>query len=339
MSGRISIVYNEPVPETYHSIGEGEAVAGVLDSVAAVREALEQLRYEVLTVPLEPPLALARARLKRLDGDMVFNLFEGFNGPPESEADFAVILEEAGLCFTGSPSWALLLCQDKSLAKQVLRVCGIPTPDWQVITPETLDDFTLSLPCIVKPLGEHASHGISEKSVVGDLAALEKQVRSIYRIYDRPSMVEVFVPGREFCALVVGNRCPEVFPVEEIVYDLPPDRPRILTYSAKWVDEDVYSKGTTPVCPAEVEPRLAQSIRALALNSFVALGCRGYARVDIRQDEEGQLKVLDVNPNPDISPRAGAVLQAAAAGMDHVTFVSRILSLAKERFGFLSWRF
>jgi D-alanine-D-alanine ligase len=330
--GKIGIVYNDPVPGMYHILGEDGAVTGVLDSVAAVSQALEQLGYEVVTLALRPPLSLAESELSKLDVDAVFNLFEGFDGLSESEAALAGLLETMGICFTGCPSKALLLCEDKSLAKQVLRSCGVPTANWQVLAPNTLADFDLSFPCIIKPLGEHASHGISAKSVVRSLQALRRQLEFINQRYGRPALVEEFLPGREFCALVVGNDDPTVFPIEEITYVLPSTKPPILTYGAKWVPKDRYFGGTKAECPADVDPELKQDIEGLALRCFVALGCRGCARVDMRQDAEGRLMVLDVNPNPDISQQGGARLQVDAAGIDYVDFIKEILSLAKEHF-------
>jgi len=144
--------------------------------------------------------------------------------------------------------------------------------------------------------------------------------------------VEEFLPGREFCALVVGNGHPQVFPIEEIVYALPAEKPKILTYAAKWIPEDDYFTGTKTKCPAEIGPELSQRIESLALASFTAVGCRGYARVDMRQDGDSQLMVLEVNPNPDISSAGGARLQAEVGGMDYVTFISKILSLAQDAF-------
>lgn len=332
MLGKIGIVYNDPVPGMYHNLGEESAVTGVLDSVAAVSQALEQLGCEVVTLALRPPLSLAEPELRKLDVDAVFNLFEGFDGLSETEAALASVLETMGICFTGCPSKALLLCEDKSRAKQVLRSCGIPTANWQVLAPNTSADFNLSFPCIVKPLGEHASHGISAKSVVRSLQALRRQLEFISQKYRRPSLVEEFLPGREFCALVVGNDRPEVFPIEEIIYALPSTKAPILTYAAKWVPEDRYFSRTRAKCPADVDPELKQDIERLALLCFVALGCRGCARVDLRQNGEGQLMVLDVNPNPDISQQGGARLQVTAAGIDYVAFIGDILSLAKEHF-------
>lgn len=332
MSGTIGVIYNDPIPGRLHSLGEAGAVLGVLDAVATVSKALKKLGYEVLAIPLKPPLSHAATDPAPVKADIIFNLFEGFDGEAESEAALAEILEQMGACFTGSPSRALRLSQNKAAEKQLLRSYGIPVPEWQVLSPENLSDFKLNFPCIIKPLGEHASHGISAESVVADFDVLSKRINFIFRAYQCPSLVEEFLSGREFCALVVGNGHPRVFPIEEIVYTLPSEKPRILTYAAKWIPEDEYFTGTKTKCPANISPELRQQIESLALASFTVVGCRGYARVDMRQSEAGELMVLEVNPNPDISSAGGARLQAKVGGMDYVTFISEIVSLAQESF-------
>ena len=343
MREKVAVIYNEPLPGRYHSLGEGGAVAGVLDAVASVCQALNALEYEVQVLALKPPLSQVKEELKQLSVDIVFNLFEGFDDSSESEAEVAYLLKKMRVCFSGSPGHALLLSQNKAVAKQVLRQHSIPTPDWQVLSPENVIlplnevkgknlHFGLTFPCIIKPLNTHASHGLSEKSVVEDFPALAKQASFIHRAYGQLALVEEFLPGREFCAMIMGNEHPTVFPIEEIVYTLPPGKPRILAYPAKWHPQDAYFRDTKVKCPAEVSQELRQKVETLALHSFLALGCRGYARVDVRQDKEGQLKVLDVNPNPDIGPGAGARLQAEAAGLDYPAFIGEILSLAKEAF-------
>ena len=332
MSGKIGIVYNEPVPGRLHSLGEEGAVVGVLDAVSAVRQAVQKLGYEVQTIPLRPPLSITVADLTDVKADIIFNLFEGFDGEPDSEAAVAEVLEQMGTCFTGSPSRALRLSQNKAAEKQILRSQGIPVPDWQVLSPESLSCFALNFPCIIKPLGEHASHGISADSVVADRDVLSKRIHFIFESYRCQSLVEEFLPGREFCALVVGNEHPHLFPIEEIVYTLPEGKPKILTYAAKWIIEDEYFTGTKTKCPADVSPELSQEIENLTMASFRAVSCRGYARVDMRQDKAGQLFVLEVNPNPDISSEGGARLQAEVGGLDYVSFIHEILSLAQDAF-------
>jgi D-alanine-D-alanine ligase len=328
---RVAIVYNEPLNSRYNARGEQAAVTGVLDAVEAVYHALLKLSYKVVRVPLSPPLDQARKKLGELEADLAFNLFEGFAGYPETEAEIPEILSALGMPYTGCPGEALRLALDKAEAKLILTAAGIKTPDSQLLNPETLPTFRLSYPCIVKPQREDASHGLSERSVVYDFASLERQVANVSRFYSGQALVEHFACGREFNATVMGNDNCTVLPVSEINYSLPQGVPPILTFAAKWQPDSPYFKGTKVICPAEIETKEQKHIAQTALASFHLLGCRGYARVDMRQDEEGRLNVIEVNPNPDISPGSGAVRQADAAGMAYHQFIRKIVQLALEK--------
>jgi D-alanine-D-alanine ligase len=188
----------------------------------------------------------------------------------------------------------------------------------------------LEFPCIVKPLGEHASYGITEKSVVNTPEELRKQVEYIWQTFQRLSLVEEFLTGREFRTLVLGNHQPKVLPAEEIIYSLPPDKPELLTYAAKWIRGDIYFSGTKEQCPAQVETHLKEQIEHLAIKAFNLLGCCNYAGIDIRLNRDGQVMVLDINPNTDISTGGGPRFPLEAEGMDYTTFIGEIIRLAKE---------
>ena len=331
MHPKVAIIYNQPGPSRYTTIGEEKAVLGVLDEVAAVHKALDGLGYPVTLVPLLPPLKQARAKLKTLEADLVFNLFEGFDGAPETEALVADILSEQGAPYTGCPGTALALCLDKAKTKALLKASGIGTPSYQVLTPETLSLFQLGYPCIVKPCAEDASHGLSEDGVANDFASLAKQVTLVSTFFGGKALVEEFVAGRELNATVLGNRELTVMPISEIEYSLPPPMPRVLTFAAKWEPESIYFQGTKSVCPAQIiEEDMREHIIGTARAVFRLVGCRGYARVDMRLDTEGQLHVLEVNPNPDISPDSGAARQAEAAGMRYEQFIEQIVLFALE---------
>lgn len=328
MRSRIAIVYNQPLKSRYDARGEQAAVAGVLDALEAVHEALLKLGYEVVRVPLSPPLRQAKKRLGELEVNLVFNLFEGFSGYPETEARIADILSALRIPYTGCPGGALKLALDKAKTKLILTTAGIKTPDFQLLRPETLSSFSLSYPCIVKPYGEDASHGLSAQSVVYDFASLEKQVTTVSRYYGGQALVEHFIDGREFNVTVLSDT---VLPVSEIVYSLPQGMPPILTFAAKWQPDSPYFQGARVICPAEIGADEKESITRTALAAFRLLGCRGYARVDMRRDDAGRLNVIEVNPNPDISPSSGAVRQAEAAGMAYPLFIERITQLALEK--------
>jgi D-alanine-D-alanine ligase len=325
---RVAVIYNQPLESRYDAWGEQAAVSGVLEAVEAVQEALLGLGYGVVKIPLTPPLPRAQERLAALKADLIFNIFEGFAGHPETEAEVAEILTVLKVPFTGCPAGALKLALDKAKTKAFLKSAGINTPDFQLLRPEMLSSFNLSYPCIVKPRREDASHGLSAQNVVNDFASLEKQVTAVSRYYGGQALVEHFIEGREFNVTVLGDT---VLPVSEIDYSSLEGVPNLLTFAAKWQPDSDYFKGTKVVCPAEIGDRERENINQTALKVFGLLGCRGYARVDMRLDGAGQLNVIEANPNPDISPGAGSVRQAEAAGMTYPQFIDRIVKLGLEK--------
>jgi D-alanine-D-alanine ligase len=350
---RIAVVYNEPQPSRYDNAGEAKAVLGVLNAVTAVHSSLLELGHDVSLVPLAAPPGeasrvfgqLSRSpdrdesagyshipagKLASLDVDLVFNLFEGFCGEPETEALVPEVLSELGIPCTGCPGTALRLALDKAKVKVLLKAAGIPTPDFQLLNHQTLHMFQLGYPCLVKPRGEDASHGITEGSVVSNFTDLARQVHYVSNAYGSGALVEEFIDGREFNATVLGDSPGTVLPVSEINYSLPSGMPRILTFAAKWEPDSPYFQGTKVVCPAELGACEREQIVQTALSAFRLIGSRGYARVDMRMDREGRLNVIEVNPNPDISPDAGAARQAAAAGMTYTRFIEKIVQMALE---------
>lgn len=328
---RIAIAYNEPCESRYDTCGEQKAVTGVLDAVEAVRAALTELGYNVVQLSLSPPLTSIKSKLEESKIDIVFNLFEGFCGYPETEAELPELLETIGIPYTGCTPYVLRLALDKARTKEILKAEGIPTPDFQLIDPETVQTFKLRFPCIVKPRGEDASHGLTEESVVNDYTSMAKQVKKISEHYGREVLVEEFLDGQEFNATVMGNNECIVLPVSEIIYSLPPGMPRILTFSSKWESGSIYYEGTKAVCPAQIPPEEYQRVANTALRTFQTLKCHGYARVDMRMDRQRQINVIEVNPNPDISPGYGAARQAETAGMNYTRLIEKILQLASQR--------
>jgi D-alanine-D-alanine ligase len=159
---------------------------------------------------------------------------------------------------------------------------------------------------------------------------LKDQVVRISSRFRGSALVEEFVDGREFNASVLGNAVHEVVEISEIVYTLPPGLPRILTFDSKWYEETEYYINTAVSCPAEINLDLREKITKTVLASCRVAGCRGYARVDMRQDPDGVIKVLEVNANPDITPELGIARQAAARGMTYADLIQKIVDLALE---------
>jgi len=186
---------------------------------------------------------------------------------------------------------------------------------------------------IVKPLHEDGSLGISEKSVVFDDETLGRQIQYVIDKYHQPALVEEFIDGRELnVSLIETNGKVGVLPISEIDYsELPEGLAKICGYEAKWVPESLEYQRSKPICPAPLEWLMKKRLEHIAVRVFKLFGCRDYARVDIRVDREGKIYVIDVNPNPDISPQAGMTRAIKAQGMAYEEFIGGLLERALQR--------
>ncbi|HWN71436.1 MAG TPA: hypothetical protein VNM90_27545, partial [Haliangium sp.] len=183
-----------------------------------------------------------------------------------------------------------------------------------------------------KLVHEDASVGIDARNCVADARALEARARELLEQYRQPVLIERYVEGREVNATVLGNAPGlEVLPLHEIDFGaMPPDRPRIVSYAAKWDERHEEYAGTRPV-PMQAEPALRAALEDVARQAFTALGVRDFGRVDMRVDAHGQPWVIDVNPNCDLSPDAGVARAAEHAGLAYAGLIGRICQTAWSR--------
>ena len=326
---RVGILFNLPAKPPRGESIDYLAEAEVRDQADAVQDALEKLDLEHQSLPLEKDIESLVAALKSYRPDVVINLCEGAFGDSHLEMNVPSLLELLGIAYTGSPPLTLGLCQDKGLTKDVLKAKGIPVPEYRVLS--SFEDWNggIDYPLFVKPLREDASLGISRESFVRDDSELSERVKYVTDRYVQPALVEKYIDGRELNVAIVGNRNLEVLPISEILFEFP-DEPKIVDYSAKWLRETEQYKMTKPVCPAKLESSIRSRVEKAAVETYRALYCRDYARVDIRLSG-AQPFVLEVNPNPDISPEAGFVRSVKAAGILFEDFVKQIISFALER--------
>jgi D-alanine-D-alanine ligase len=309
--------------------GEAPTHDDIRGTVELVGNALRGRGYEVVPLPVTSP-RVVKGLVARAAPDVVFNLVEGIAGDSSAEASVARALEATGVPFTGCAAAAIELSLDKQRAKDVLASWGLPVPAGRVMrTPRSSDG--LRFPLIVKCLREDASLGLTDRSVVRDEARLREQVGFVIDTWHQPALVEEFLEGREFNVAVAGSR-PAALPISEIDFAaMPAGKPRFVSYDAKWVPDSVEYRATVPRCPAPIDGPAAARIRHLALRAFRVCGCREAARVDIRTDVSGKPFILEVNPNPDLSPDAGLARCARAHGWSWEDLVERLALWAWRR--------
>lgn len=297
-------------PQTIHAIHDAIASWGY--------------RVEMLEATTDLPRLLTDS-----DVDVVFNIAEGIHGSRNREALVPALCELLNIPYSGSDAATLAVCLDKALSKKILLQQGILTPQFQTfITGKEKLNKQLKFPLIVKPNQEGSSKGIGDKSVVDTEDALRAAVQKIIHQYNQPALVEEYIFGRELTVGLLGEKKPRVLPPMEIVFlDNQETRP-VYDFAVK---QD-WKKQVQYVCPASIKTEELKAIERVARDTFMVLGCRDVARVDLRMNPQGEIYVLEVNPLPGLTPGfSDLVLIAQAAGIDYRTLVLEIMSGALKR--------
>lgn len=151
--------------------------------------------------------------------------------------------------------------------------------------------------------------------------------------FAQPALVEEFIDGREVNVSVLGEGADRfALPIAEIDFaGMPEGMPRIVSFNAKWREDTAEFAGTVPVVPAPLSEAVAARVRDAALRAAEAIGVRDYARVDLRLDRDERPWVLEVNPNPDISPDAGLPRAAKVHGWTYEKLILEVAGMALRR--------
>ncbi len=355
----IAIIYNEPTVETEngrdfafksgitheHSTGWISAAktdgkidlseVGVLEEKEDIQLALRALGYETSIFNMSDDLDRFLAYLKAMQPDVIFNMVESLGDNAIHEMHVAGIYELLGISYTGSGPWTLGTCLNKARTKEILFYNGIPTARFLLVhDAELLEEkkLTLQFPMIVKPSAEDASVGIDNHSIVTTFAELKERTAMIIKQFDEAAIIEEYIEGRELNVAILGNNPPQVLPISEIDFSkLPAGYPKIVTYEAKWMDGTAEYEGTQGICPAPLPAEVEAEVKDVALRAYKLMGCRDYARVDIRLSKNMKPFVLEVNPNPDLSDDAGYYRSAKTYGLSYADAIGKIVGFAAER--------
>ena len=337
MKNLIIVIYNDDCESKKGSKEDIISLQSVIKTSEAVERALIESNFKTLRIGLNSKnLIRTIEKIEESKPCLIFNLCEAFNGDSSLESNVAAVFELLNVAYTGSPPSVIELTSDKEKTKQLLLQNNIPVPaGLSINTVQNLESgiWNLQFPLMVKPQSEDGSVGIDSDSVVFNFDALKEKFEYISDRYSQPVIVEEYIDGREFSVSIVGNNPPHIFPVAEIDYsNIPPNAPKILCYKSKWMKNSDSYRHTPSVCPANISTEIENDIKEVALKAFEITGCRGYARIDIRLDNNNTPFVLEVNANPDISIGDGMAKSAGADGWSYNKLIKGIVSIAIERF-------
>lgn len=353
----VSIIYNEPTIATEdgrkyvsasgmlntnasfeiaHEAGLLDmSEVGVLEQKEDIESALKVLGFRTTIFNVTNDIDGFIRFLREDAPDVVFNMVESLGDQAIFETYVAGLYELMNIAYTGAGPMTLGTCLDKARTKEILSYHGITTPKFFLC--DSAADVAgrasaLAFPMIVKPALEDASVGIENSSIVRTLEDLEQRVAFIITKFDQAALVEEFIEGRELNVAILGDTQPVVLPISEIDFSaLPEGMPNIVTYNAKWMHNTPEYHGTVGKCPAILPAEVEQRVKDTAFAAFTLMGCRDYARVDIRLSKENIPYVIEVNPNPDISDDAGFMRSAKTSGRSFADVIRTIIECAVER--------
>lgn len=269
-----------------------------------ILEALRHLNHDVHPVHFGPDIPATIEQLQRIRPELVFNLSEHAFNDRDKRFYAATLLELLGLPYTGCGPKGLMLTQDKGLTNTILRRSGISVPNFAIYPHDAAGLRQLKYPVLVKPATLGGSEGLTRKSLVRNLKALEARAGELCTRQGCDVICEEYVVGRELSVGVLGDQKLKVLPAGEWHFGSSRESPQFVTERVKW--DDGYRKrwGITYE-PAELPPRVEKKLRSLCHRIYRLLELRDYASVDLRLTADGALVVLDVNSNPGLWPGSG----------------------------------
>ncbi|EKM96384.1 MULTISPECIES: D-alanine--D-alanine ligase [Stutzerimonas stutzeri group] len=293
--GRVAVLFGGKSAEREVSLKSG----------AAVLQALQAAGVDAFGIDVGDDL------LQRLDRERIDRAFIVLHGRGGEDGSMQGLLECAGIPYTGSGILASALAMDKLRTKQVWQSLGLPTPRHAALA--SVEDchaaaVELGFPLMVKPAHEGSSIGMAK---VDDVEALVAAWREASR-FDSQVLVEQWIQGPEFTIAVLRG---EVLPpiglgTPHSFYD----------YDAKYLASDTQYR-----IPCGLDPVREQQLKELSARACEAVGVRGWARVDVMQDANGDFWLLEVNTVPGMTDHSLVPMAARAAGLDFQQLVLSIL--------------
>ena len=320
-----------------------------IETIDSIRGAIETDGHKTVFLQADEDLPYA---LRDEKPDICFNIAEGLGGDAR-EAQVPALLEMLRIPYTGSRVLANGISLDKTLTKRIWRDRRLPVASFQEFSvgDEPLR-AELEFPLFVKPAREGTGMGVDMNAIVNNEKELRERAEYIINTYQQPALVETFLPGREFTVGILGradaklySRHPEWyekdgfhrFPILEL------DMARSVTpmvYSQEAKSKEVGEEGAPGYfCPAAIEPELEKKLKYFALRAHVILNALDVSRTDIRLDDKGNPRVIEINTLPGLTANySDLCLQSKAERIRYEDLILEILYLGASRWGMVEPR-
>lgn len=254
---------------------------------------------------------------------------EGFNNQGMQELHIPALLEMLNIPYTGAAPACLALCYDKSIIYLIADSLGVPVPNQtHYFRFNQADSIPHIFPAMIKPNFGDGSFGITQRALVQNSEELNNYIKFLNKEFpDISFIIQEYLGGPEYSVGLIGNPGKlEALPLHEVDYsNLPEHLPKILCHEAKWLPDSPFRQNIQ-FKEANLSQETKHKLIEYSTILFERLECRDYARFDFRSDLYGNIKLLEVNPNP-----GGLAPMADFAGISYDKLLEKILNTARKR--------
>ncbi|GAA0083944.1 D-alanine--D-alanine ligase [Clostridium sp. CTA-7] len=282
-----------------------------LNSGNSMMQHINKEKYEVVPVVIDKKEDVIE-KVKDLDFALL-----ALHGKFGEDGTVQAVLQTLGIPYSGCDTLSSSLCMDKDLTKTVLKANGVRTARWLNVKSVEEIDYNkieeIGYPVFIKPTNggsSVATFKITKKEDVEN-AVLEGLK------WDKEVMIEEFVKGDEITCPVFEN---EMFPV--------------LAIKAKtdfYDYEQKYSANGAEHYAINLEKNLHKEVEKMALDTYKALKCSVYARIDMIITEDSVPYVLEVNTLPGMTATSLFPQSAAEKGISYTEFIDMIIEYSLKK--------
>lgn len=276
-----------------------------LKSGNSIIENIDKSKYEVVPIVIDK-----KEDIINKTNDIDFALL-ALHGQFGEDGTVQAVLQTLGIPYSGCGPLSSAMCMDKDVSKAILEAAGIRTAPWINLRKNDEVNFDkinqLGYPVVVKP-----THGGS--SVATFIVKEEKDIKNCVEEafkWDSEVMIEKFIKGDEITCPVYGDK---MFPVIAIKPNA-----EFFDFTSKYQD------GGAQEVVVELEKKLHEEVEKMALQTYKALKCEVYARVDMIVTEQGIPYILEVNTLPGMTKNSLIPKSAAALNIEFSNLIDMII--------------
>jgi D-alanine-D-alanine ligase len=290
------------------------------ETIDALSDSLKNMGFE--TELVGNCFQLIEALAARKEWNLVLNIAEGLYGDGR-ESVVPAILDQYKIPYVFSGPVIMGISLNKHLTRLIVSEADVPvSPGMLIYEKDDVNKCFLEYPLFIKPVSEGTGKGITKKSLVNSSSELKEMAEWILSRFHQPALVEEYLPGREFTVGIIGTG-EKALTVGGMEIKCRDNLPYSVEVKENYLEYCKYFPLSADV---------AEECKRVSLNVWKALGCADAGRVDLKEDRNGRICFMEVNPLAGLNPvHSDLPILSRMAGIEYEQLIQMIITSSMER--------